>query len=321
MKTYLSVPVVKQLTVGARLHQILLLPLLLFTLMGGLYLKELSVEVYVVGLYLFFITATLYGLIFLWMMFASDHFRTGAIVIVIIEFFYGTVLKLRSLKYHPEWSALLGVFLMSVLVSFLCYQEFQGYEEVTMQVDAKLSDRWDFLWKTCAGICVFYVISRIVVMTPAHIGKVMIGKIMVIISSTLMVLVQCVKWFLLGKAAKAFSGWKPDPRGESITQELDIRQIRWIENKNETEYEVHTRGKRVYTFTSLPYTEMCDYFDKRGMTELRPISDSILINIRHINNLSIDDEGNRIVQIAGVKKKFRVAKSYAKGFTWWSFDK
>lgn len=53
MKTYLSVPVVKQLTVGARLHQILLLPLLLFTLMGGLYLKELSVEVYVVGLYLF----------------------------------------------------------------------------------------------------------------------------------------------------------------------------------------------------------------------------------------------------------------------------
>lgn len=319
MKTFLSIPLAKQLSIGSRVQQVLLLPLLIFTLMGALYVKELSLQVYTVGLYLFFITALLYAAIFLWLMFASDHFKVGAIVVVIIAFFYGVVLKLRSLKYHPEWSALLGVFLMSVLVSFLCYQDFQGYEEVTMQVDGKLSDRWATLWKTCVGVCVFYVISRIIVMTPAHIGKVMIGRILVHISSTLMVLVQCVKWFLLKDTAKVFSRWQPNPEGESITQELDIRKIHWIENTKDNEYEVHTWGEKVYTFISFPYPQMCDYLEKRGITELVPISDKQLINIRHIKNIFMDDKGNRIVQLSGVKKQLYVARSYAKMITWWNF--
>lgn len=325
MKTLWSRPLSKKLKIGTKLLQALMIPLILALIMSHLQIQGQALWVRPAGLYLLFGSSLAYAGVLLWMKNTSDHFALAALGAVLSLFYYLVVLKLRSLRYPPEWSARLGIFLISVFISFFCFQEFKGFEEVSMQTDAKTSERWALLWLIQLSVCILFVASQLLNLTHLSIGissgKIVIGEMAVLISGPLMLLMQGVKWIWMSKTAKVLGEWKSPKGGEKITQEFEVRKIRWIEYKGENEYAVYTRKKQPEEISSCSYSDLCEYLKKRDITDLAPISDSIIINKRYIKNVSLDEKGDRFIYLSGEKKRFRVAKSYARDISWWNFEK
>lgn len=321
MTSFFSRPLTKKLKIGTRLLQVLLIPMVLALIVSNLQMQELSSWIRPAGLYLLFGSTFLYAAILLWMKKGSDHFALAALGAVIGLFYYLVVLKLRSLKYFPEGSARLGVFLISVLISFFCLQEFKGFEEIRMQTDEELPKGITIMGISYLCVCILFVASQLLNLTHISIRKVPLGEVAVLVSGIMMLLMQGVKWILMNKTAKMLGAWKSDGSGEGITQEFEVRQIRWIEYQGKDLYTVHSLRKKPQEIESFPFTALCDYLKKRDIVDLVPITDTIIINKHYIKDITLDENGDRFVYLAGEKKRFRVDKSYARDITWWNFEK
>ena len=318
MKAFLSKPMAKKLALGTKMLQIFLIPLLLSIVLCTGYIASFSTALHTVGLCLFFIAALLYSFALLYMMPASDHFKWAAVFVAPCAFVFLIAQLIHHFDPTSDWTVSLGYFLISILTSCFCYQEFQGFEEVSLQVDAALSEKWSSLWKKCLIACIAFVASRLLVMTSIPIGNIQLGAILAPIAGLLMLAVQVVKWTLMKNTSLAYADWTPDPDSEKITSEFEVKDIRWIEYLDHETCAVHLRNGETRELSTLPFKEFTEYLKSRGILELMPISGKQIVNARCIKEVGPEQGGFRMLKLSGEKEEFKAVKPYSGTFSGWN---
>lgn len=318
MKTFLSKPLARKLSRGTKLTQILLIPLLLSIVLSTGYIESLSSGLHAAGLCLFFISAAIYSLVLLSMIPASDHFKWAAIFVAPCLFVFLIAQLIHRFDPASEWTVLLGYFLISILTSCFCYQEFQGFEEVTLQTETALSERWSSLWQKCLILCIAFVASRLLTMTSLHIGNILLGNILALVCGLLMLVLQGFKWVLLKDTSKSYANWTPDPDSEKITSEFEIKDIRFIEYTDFGTCRVHTRSGKAMDLSALSFREFCEYLKNRGITELMPVSGKTIVNARYIKEVGPEQNGSRTLKLSGEKEEFQAVRPYSGTFSGWN---